>query len=162
MLFRSAVIADGELPDTAPPGYRPLLPCPLWGDCWSRAAVAAGRDDEATQAPGEQASAPDTRKRFARREREEAPRRDPFILNRFEKILAMAEMVNVDRPSDDTDDDNARKAADDLDELAISRRKGRPASKLKFDLDLPPEAVDAARLSSGRLYPEWKIGRAHV
>ncbi|MFN5410976.1 nitric oxide reductase activation protein NorD, partial [Bradyrhizobium sp.] len=79
----------------------------------------------------------------------------PFILNRFEKILAMAEMVNVDRPSDDTDDDDARKAADDLDELAISRRKGRPASKLKFDLDLPPEAVDAARLSSGRLYPEW-------
>ncbi|MFN5525372.1 nitric oxide reductase activation protein NorD, partial [Bradyrhizobium sp.] len=151
----NAVIADGELPDTAPPGYRPLLPCPLWGDCWSRAAVAAGRDDEATQAPGEQASAPDTRKRFARREREEAPRRDPFILNRFEKILAMAEMVNVDRPSDDTDDDDARKAADDLDELAISRRKGRPASKLKFDLDLPPEAVDAARLSSGRLYPEW-------
>ncbi|MDU1665232.1 MAG: VWA domain-containing protein, partial [Bradyrhizobium sp.] len=132
-----------------------LLPCPLWGDCWSRAAVAAGRDDEETQAPGEQASAPDTRKRFARREREEAPRRDPFILNRFEKILAMAEMVNVDRPSDDTDDDDARKAADDLDELAISRRKGRPASKLKFDLDLPPEAIDAARLSSGRLYPEW-------
>ena len=151
----NAVIADGELPDTAPPGYRPLLPCPLWGDCWSRAAVAAGRDDEETQAPGEQASAPDTRKRFARREREEAPRRDPFILNRFEKILAMAEMVNVDRPSDDTDDDDARKAADDLDELAISRRKGRPASKLKFDLDLPPEAIDAARLSSGRLYPEW-------
>ncbi|MGJ4995306.1 nitric oxide reductase activation protein NorD [Bradyrhizobium sp. HKCCYLS3077] len=151
----NAVIADGELPHRAPPGYRPMLPCPLWGDCWSRDAVAAERDDEETPTPAEQAETQDTRKRFARRERDDGVRRDPFILNRFEKILAMAEMVNVDRPSDDTDDDDARKAADDLDELAISRRKGRPASKLKFDLDLPPEAVDTARLDSGRLYPEW-------
>ncbi|CCE03930.1 VWA domain-containing protein [Bradyrhizobium sp. STM 3809] len=151
----NAVIADGELPATAPPGYRPMLPCPLWGDCWSRAPVAAERDDDDTPTPAEQAETPDSRKRFARRERDDAAKRDPFILNRFEKILAMAEMVNVDRPSDDTDDDDARKAADDLDELAISRRKGRPASKLKFDLDLPPEAVDTARLDSGRLYPEW-------
>ena len=77
------------------------------------------------------------------REREDGAQRDPFILNRFEKIFAMAEMVNVDRPSDDSEDEDARKAADDLDELAISRRSGKPATKLKFDLDLPPEAVDA-------------------
>jgi nitric oxide reductase NorD protein len=107
------------------------------------------------QAPGEEEPGPDTRKRFATREREDGAQRDPFILNRFEKILAMAEMVNVDRPSDDSKDENARKAADDLDELAISRRKGKPASKLRFDLDLPPEAVDAARLDAGRLYPGW-------
>ncbi|MGJ5040159.1 MULTISPECIES: nitric oxide reductase activation protein NorD [unclassified Bradyrhizobium] len=151
----NAVIAGGALPEAAPPGYRPMLPCPLWGDCWSRDAVAAAREDDETQTPAEQEGAPDTRKRFARRERDDTAKRDPFILNRFEKILAMAEMVNVDRPSDDTDDDDARKAADDLDELAIARRKGRPASKLKFDLDLPPEAVDTARLDSGRLYPEW-------
>ncbi|CAL75653.1 NorD protein required for nitric oxide reductase (Nor) activity [Bradyrhizobium sp. ORS 278] len=151
----NAVIDDGELPDTAPPGYRSMLPCPLWGDCWSREPVVAEGDDEDTQTSTEPTEAPDTRKRFARRERDDAAKRDPFILNRFEKILAMAEMVNVDRPSDDTDDDDARKAADDLDELAISRRKGRPASKLKFDLDLPPQAVDAAQLDSGRLYPEW-------
>jgi len=44
----------------------------------------------------------------------------------------MAEMVNVDRPSDDSEDEDARKAADDLDELAISRRSGKPATKLKF------------------------------
>ena len=71
------------------------------------------------------------------------------MLNRFEKILAMAEMVNVDRPSDDSEDEDARKAADDLDELAIGRRSGKPATKLKFDLDLPPQALDATRLDSG-------------
>lgn len=154
--FWAAIIGDGELPAKAPPGYRPMLPCPLWGDCWTREAVAS-RDADDDQPPGAaEEGGPDTRKRFAVRERQdEKAQREPFVLNRFEKILAMAEMVNVDRPSDDSDDDDARKAADDLDELAISRRKGRPASKLKFDLDLPPEAIDDARLDAGRLYPEW-------
>lgn len=152
----AAVVYDSGLPAKAPPGYRQMLPCPLWGDCWIREAIAPQGDDD-DQPPGAAEEAgPDTRKRFAVREHEDRKaQRDPFILNRFEKILAMAEMVNVDRPSDDSDDDDARKAADDLDELAISRRKGKPASKLKFDLDLPPEAVDAARLEAGRLYPEW-------
>ena len=45
----------------------------------------------------------------------------PFVLNRFEKILAMAEMINVDRPADDGEDEDARKAADDLEEIALSQ-----------------------------------------
>ena len=152
----AAVVGAGEPPVKAPPGYRPMLPCPLWGDCWTREAFASQGDDDEQPPGAAEEGGPDTRKRFAVREQEDRKaQRDPFILNRFEKILAMAEMVNVDRPSDDSDEDDARKAADDLDELAISRRKGKPASKLKFDLDLPPEAVDAARLDAGRLYPEW-------
>ena len=150
-----AVIGVGELPTKAPPGYRPMLPCPLWGDCWTREAVAAEVSDEDAPAPGGEADSPDTRKRRAVRERDDGGKRDPFILNRFEKILAMAEMVNVDRPSDDSEDGDARKAADDLDELAIGRRSGKPATKFKFDLDLPPQALDATRLDSGCLYPEW-------
>ena len=150
-----AVIGMGKLPTKAPPGYRPMLPCPLWGDCWVRTAVAADAGDDGVPVPGEEAEQPDTRKRRAVRERDDGGKRDPFILNRFEKILAMAEMVNVDRPSDDSEDEDARKAADDLDELAIGRRSGKPATKLKFDLDLPPLALDATRLDSGRLYPEW-------
>jgi nitric oxide reductase NorD protein len=98
----------------------------------------------------------DDRKRFAVRERDDdANRRDPFVLNRFEKILAMAEMVNVDRPADDSEDEDAQKAADDLDEIALARRSGKPATRFKFDLDLPPEALDASRLAAGLTYPEW-------
>ncbi|PDT75860.1 protein norD [Bradyrhizobium sp. C9] len=152
----TAVVGTGEPPEKAPPGYRPMLPCPLWGDCWIREAVAPQADHDEQPSGAAEEAGPDTRKRFAIREQEDSrAQRDPFILNRFEKILAMAEMVNVDRPSDDSDEDDARKAADDLDELAISRRKGKPARKLRLDLDLPPEAVDAARLEAGRLYPEW-------
>ncbi|HMM89201.1 nitric oxide reductase activation protein NorD [Bradyrhizobium sp.] len=154
-----AVVAAGDLPAKAAPGYRPMLPCPLWGDCWTREAVADEADDDDAPAPDDAADLPDTRKRRAVRHADDGSKRDPFILNRFEKILAMAEMVNVDRPSDDSEDEDARKAADDLDELAIGRRSGKPSTRLKFDLDLPPQAIDTTRLDSGRLYPEWDYRR---
>lgn len=150
-----AMMGTGPLPDKAPPGYRSVLPCPLWGDCWTRElSPAHAGDDECT--PSAAPAPSDDRKRFAVREREDGTnRRDPFVLNRFEKILAMAEMVNVDRPSDDSEDEDAQKAADDLEEITLSRRRGKPASRLKFDLDLPPEALDASRLNADRTYPEW-------
>lgn len=150
-----AMMGTGPLPDKAPPGYHAVLPCPLWGDCWTRElAPAAMHDDEA--AASNAAAPPDERKRFAVRERDDgANRRDPFVLNRFEKILAMAEMVNVDRPADDNEDEDAQKAADDLEEITLGRRSGKPATRLKFDLDLPPEALDASRLNAEVTYPEW-------
>ncbi|WP_439400914.1 nitric oxide reductase activation protein NorD [Bradyrhizobium sp. DASA03068] len=150
----SAMMGNGPLPGKSPPGYRPILPCPVWGDCWTRelSPTHAGEDECAGSA---EAASEDNRKRFAVREREDgANRRDPFVLNRFEKILAMAEMVNVDRPSDDSEDEDAQKAADDLEEITLSRR-GKPASRFKFDLDLPPEALGASRLTADLTYPEW-------
>ncbi|RXG84106.1 nitric oxide reductase activation protein NorD [Bradyrhizobium zhanjiangense] len=150
-----AMMGTGPLPNKAPPGYRSILPCPLWGDCWTRelSPAHAGEDE---CAPGAASAPPDDRRRFAVREREDnANRRDPFVLNRFEKILAMAEMVNVDRPADDSEDEDAQKAADDLEEITLSRRSGKPASRLKFDLDLPPEALDTSRLNADLSYPEW-------
>jgi nitric oxide reductase NorD protein len=95
------VIGAGNLPAKAPRGYRPMLPCPLWGDCWTRAAVPGEADDDAAPVPGNDADPPDTRKRRAVRQSDDGSKRDPFILNRLEKILAMAEMVNVNRPSND-------------------------------------------------------------
>ena len=150
-----AMTGVSALPAKAPPGYRSILACPLWGDCWTRElSTARADDDEYDQ--GAASMLADDRKRFAVRERDaDASRRDPFVLNRFEKILAMAEMVNVDRPADDSEDEEAQKAADDLEEIAIGRRTGKPATRLKFDLDLPPEAVDASRLDAGLTYPEW-------
>lgn len=150
-----SMIGGLPLPQRAPAGYRPVLPCPLWGDCWARDPGPASQDEDDASHDA-QADEQDSRKHFAVRDRDDgADKRDPFILNRFEKILAMAEMVNVDRPADEREDEDARKAADDLEELSIGRRSGKPATKLKFDLDLPPEAVDAARLDGERLYPEW-------
>jgi nitric oxide reductase NorD protein len=154
-----AVIVDGELPAKAPPGYQTFLPCPLWGEVWTR-EIDAGRAD-ADEPDGSQAApSSEPRRKAAKRKTDAGPQRDPLALNRFEKILAMAEMVNVDRPTDEDDDEHADKAADDLDEITIGPSAKKPASKFRFDLDLPPQAVEASRLSAGQLYPEWDYKRA--
>jgi len=150
---------DAALPRQAPAGYQPFLPVPLWGDTWVRETGAQSRNSDEPAGPSNLAAS-DTRKRFAaRREADQAQRSDPFILNRFEKILAMAEMVNVNRPSDDDEDENAEKALDEMEEIPLSKHKGKPATKLKFDLDLPPEAVDTTSLTADLTYPEWDYTR---
>ncbi|QFU14828.1 nitric oxide reductase activation protein NorD [Microvirga thermotolerans] len=139
--------------------YQPFLPVPLWGDVWIRAATPPGQDGDEPAEPGSLAAS-DGRRRFAaRREADRTRRSDPFILNRFEKILAMAEMVNVSRPSDDDEDENARKAADEADEIPLAKHHGKPATRLRFDLDLPPEAISTAPAADGIAYPEWDYTR---
>lgn len=142
-------------PHRAPAGYLPMLPVPLWPDALLRVETAPRRGEDEPIAGGREAEGVETERQVAVRENAD-PRKDersPFILNRFEKILAMAEMVNVDRPSDDTDDD--AKAAEDLDDMTLGERKGRPATRFRFDLDLPPEALDRTPLTAERTYPEW-------
>lgn len=149
-----AVTAGAAVTIKTPPGYRTILPCPLWGDCWIR-EVTAPRSEQDETSPAGESAATDDRKHSAVRQKDKGERRDPLVLNRFEKILSMAEMVNVDRAEDDSEDEDAQKAAEDLEELTIAQRSGKPATRLRFDLDLPPEALDASRIGSGLTYPEW-------
>jgi nitric oxide reductase NorD protein len=141
-------------PRIAPAGYQRMLPVPLWPTYEPHAEVQSGDADEDTEAS--RAAALDGSGRFQgeRETSKEAADRSPFILNRFEKILAMAEMVNVDRPTDNKDDAD-RDAAKDLDEIRLGRRKERPSAKFRFDLDLPPEAVDNGAIDGEATYPEW-------
>ncbi|MCF1494490.1 VWA domain-containing protein [Agrobacterium vitis] len=142
-------------PHRAPPGYLPALPVPLWPDALLRLETPA-RDVDDEPVPGSTADQTEPARHLAERENHEIGKteRAPFILNRFEKILSMAEMVAVDRPADDTDDKDA-KAADELDEMVLGERKGKPTSRFRFDLDLPPEALDTTALTADCTYPEW-------
>ena len=159
LLRKGAGLADDTLPvifpHRAPAGYLPMLPVPLWPDALLR-EEGEGRGEEDQPATGGDTQAQDTARHIALREKAESRKseRSPFILNRFEKILAMAEMVNVDRPGDDSDDHDSS-AADELDDMTLGERKGRPAAKFHFDLDLPPEALDRTRLTGEYTYPEW-------
>lgn len=142
-------------PRAAPPGYLPMMDIPLWPQFFAAEETAPGGAD--ADIPLSEAKTSADRKRLVgQRERPDDKRseRSPFILNRFEKILAMAEMVNVDRPTDDKDDDDG-KAADDLDEIVLGRRRERPSSRFRFDLDLPPEMLDVAQIEADLSYPEW-------
>lgn len=157
----AADIAAGDWIAKAPPGYLPALGVPLW-PLASAAAPARKRRRDDDQPPPALAKVEERMKAYAASRDETAEEwreRSPFILNRFEKILAMSEMVAVDRPSDDSEEHDPE-AADELDDMVLSERKGRPASRFRFDLDLPPEAMDETTLTGALTYPEWDFRSA--
>lgn len=136
------------------PDYRPFLPVPLWGEVSAPpagSAPAAGTEDEA----GSGEDADGRRRKASRRNSDQTQRDDPLMLNRFEKILGLAEMVNLNRKVEDDDAEKARKAAEDLDEIALDQHERRVATRLKLDLDLAPADADLEPLAAEVLYPEW-------
>ncbi|MFA6966271.1 VWA domain-containing protein [Bosea sp. (in: a-proteobacteria)] len=151
----------GWPPAKAPPGYLPALGVPLWPLAAATEPSRTRRRDEDGPPPAASRAEAPMKPYAARRDETEQGRRErsPFILNRFEKILAMSEMVAVDRRTDDSEEHDPE-AADELDEMVLSERKGRPASRFRFDLDLPPEAIEATALSGTLTYPEWDFRSA--
>jgi nitric oxide reductase NorD protein len=142
---------------SAPVNYKPFLPVPLWGEALHRPPQERPADEEMSEAGAkkEEQDTEDKRRRAERKRQDNADRKDPLILNRFEKVLAFADMVNVNRGADDPDEEEAKKAAEEMDKIVISSHGKKAATKLKFDLDLPPEATDTTRLTGTHLYPEW-------
>lgn len=144
----------------APKGYRRHLPVPVWGDVLPLPPRSGSRDDDPLPEEGATAAADDGKTRKGKRE--DAPdvdRNDPLILNRFEKILSWTEFLRVNRGVDDEDEEQAKRAADDHEHINLVRSQRRPATKLKFDLDLAPADVDRDHLSGRFLYPEWDYRR---
>ena len=144
---------------SAPRGYKPFLPVPLWGDAVARRpedTVARPEDGEAGS--GEPPPEEDRERtwRARRHKPDKAGRKDPLILFRFEALLSIAEFLNLARLVDDeTDEEEARKARDDLEEISLVNVSKKPTTKLAFDLDLAPEDVERERLSAEHTYPEW-------
>jgi nitric oxide reductase NorD protein len=151
-------VVDGASLDTLPPAarnYRPFRPVPLWPDLrevdFSARSEVETRD---TDGPAEEGSEKTHRAR--RRKSEQAERQDSLILHKFEAILSFAEFLNLNRRVDDDDNDDAKKAADDLDEIGLGQVSKAPATKLKLHLDLAPEDADREALSDVTTYPEWE------
>jgi len=138
----------------APPRYRAFLPVPLWGEIVNRPLQSAF-DDPPEETEGGSMEEDDRKRAAERRKLDQTEREDAIILNRFEKMLSFSEMVNLNRATDDDEDENAKQVADAMDEITVSAHKKRTASKLKLDLDLAPNAVDAQTLIGEHLYPEW-------
>jgi nitric oxide reductase NorD protein len=148
----------------APRGYRPFLPVPLWGELQAPepAAAEALRDDDAEpgaeQTPEDEQD--DRRRRARREDNDQVHRNDPFAL--FVKpdfFLAWAEMLNLNRKIEDSDAEQARQVADDLDHLSLTPLDRKPASKLKLGLDLAPPEGDDGQLVAATAYPEWNWTR---
>jgi nitric oxide reductase NorD protein len=148
------------LPAKAPRGYRPFKPVPLWPDLrpLSRSEQTAV-EARATEGPPEE-SEEKTARKARRRKADQADRNDSFILHKFEAILSMTEFLNLNRRVEDDDEDTAKKAADDQDEIGLAQVSKAPATRLKLHLDLAPEDVDREQISGQFTYPEWDVRTA--
>jgi nitric oxide reductase NorD protein len=140
------------MPD--PRGYRPFAPLPIWLDFRQPQSGGATAEAAETQAPPASA-AMTTRKLGLRKEMAQADRKDSFIMHRFESILSWVESMNINRSVDDDDPENAAKAAEDQDNITLTKNSRRAATRLRLHLDLSPADADHEALSAPFTYPEW-------
>ena len=156
--MRAAVASGDFSPYRAPRGYRPFRPPALWPTLGALAFSAqTAVETRATEGTPEQGEGSTKTRRARRRKADQAERNDSFILHKFEAILSWAEFINLNRRVEDDENDDARKAADDVDEIGLGQISKAPATRLKLHLDLAPEDVDREALSGVQLYPEWDV-----
>jgi len=157
------VQAEQPMPELrAGHSYQPPLPVPLWGQVQAQQCspqrddgqTAARADDAADEQSAEDQSE-EKRKRTQRRDQDQSERDDPLLLNPFEKMLSWAEMINVNRAVEDDEPDNARKIAEEMQQLTLSKHQREAGTRLQLALEVDPTAVDQGRLSAPLLYPEW-------
>lgn len=148
------------LPARTPRRYRAFRPVAMWPDLREPAqSETTAVENRATEGAPEEAAEEKTARRARRRKADQAERRDSLILHKFEAILSMAEFLNLNRRVEDDDEDSARKAADDQDEIALAQISKAPATRLKLHLDLAPEDVDREAVAGQFTYPEWDVTR---
>ena len=156
--IRAALRAPGSV-SVLVPGPKPPAPVPLWLH-----AAPPGAEETRAPAQGEPQQpvegskvSTDTEARKRRAEAVDTPdNKSPFmLLFRAESLFTWAEYVKVDRPLDEDDNDDAEKAANDLDLLSVTNDGRTTASRIRFDLDLPSESDDDFVLADGILLPEW-------
>lgn len=148
--------ADPPAPEgPAPRGYRPFRPVPMWPEL---RGFRVSQPSEAAEPAGEGSRDEDDggpARKARRHKTDQAERKDSIILYKFEALLSWTQFLNLNRRVEDDDLENARKAAEDQDEIGLGQISKAPATKLKLHLDLAPEDVDRERLSAVHVYPEW-------
>ena len=165
--IRQAIESPGTVsaPPAVPADAPPAQPVLLWltgSLAAAPVARATGADPEQT-ADGGPPAFEESERRAHRAEQVDMPKEKNglMIFFRAESLLAIAEFLRINRPTDDEPDPNAADAARDLDQLSLSQDKDRVASKVRFDLDLPSAAEDDVELGEGIALPEWDY-RKHL
>ena len=155
------VLSGEDLPDfpKIPRKYKGFLMVPLWGEVdvmhWDVIdSTEYAEEDESANSPYKDLR--DGRKHDGvREENDQVDKQDPLALNRFEKVISIAEMVNVNRGVDDDEDDDVQSAVDDLDEMSLTRNKRTVASTIKLDMSVAGQAIDETPVIAEHSYPEW-------
>ena len=141
-----------------PEAKRSPHPVPLWLHPEPPAAVlasVAANDEEEDEQDESHSEHVETEKRRRGGRVAMPDGRDGLLAFRMESLFGRAEYVSVDRTTEENEDADAKAAIEDLDVLSLSRDRKRTASRLRFDLDLPPEQNDDLYLGEGIALPEW-------
>ncbi|MDE2402545.1 MAG: VWA domain-containing protein [Burkholderiales bacterium] len=159
----AASTADQHGPTT--PARRPVIgvtqvaPVWLWlSPSFQDSSAPQPRRDGLEQQPDptpRPSTQDDAKRRRAHHAQDESDRSGMMMFFRAESILSWSEHVRVNRQTDDDDDGQALKAADDMQSLAIVPDGQTSAGRIKFDLDLPAANQDDEPLGSGVKLPEW-------
>lgn len=156
--IRQALAAPGSVA-RLPPARRPWHPVQLWLHpapplaAHAMPAPAVGQEPPAAD-QGLPASE-DPRRRKAQREAMPDGKDGFMMFFRAESIMSWAEYIKINRPAEEDGAEDGKRAADDLDSISVARDGKNVAARLRFDLDLPPEASDDTPLGEGILLPEW-------
>ncbi len=139
-----------------PRSERAPWPLPLWlypadslGEPQAAQRAEEGEGNLETPPGGE------SRQRKRARRVKESSSKGGLLLFRLENLFSWSEHIELDRCGDDTEDLDAARVAEDLDELALSRQRMRQGGGLKLDLDLPAADFDDVPLGEGIKLPEW-------
>jgi len=163
--IRAALIEPHSVTAPLPDARTAVAPVPLWlHPAPPVTSTPRPAPDDPDNTDTDDAGSRDLEAAKRRRgERVDAPGgRGGLLAFRLESLFTRAEFASVDRSTEESADPDAREALEDLDVLSLARDRKRTAARLRFDLDLPPEAHDDIRLGSGIPLPEWDYRSARL
>ena len=137
---------------------RNFQPVPLWPHPYPPMSEAnfVSTNDGSPNKSGNSPSQKSRKKHLAQRTKNPDDKNGFLLMFRAESLFSWSEYVKVNRSQDDEDDsDTAELAAEDMDNLSITRDSETTAASVRFDLDLPASSEDDFPLGAGVLLPEW-------
>jgi nitric oxide reductase NorD protein len=154
LAIRAALLEPGSVKQLPAGRHYPVY---LWLHPHPPLAGGPQRAEEPGEPAAEAQSQNPTDNRRRHAERTDMPdgKHGFLLLFRAESLFSWTEYLKVNRPTDEDDRQDAERAADDLDVMSVARDNRTIASRLRFDLDLPPEQADDLPLNAGILLPEW-------
>lgn len=154
-------LAEPGSGERLPAAKRPPWPVVLWLEPAPREQGRRKQDtpDREEEGGGGGGSREDEGERRYQAERNETPEKNGLMLTRFEAILSWAEFVRVNRETEEDEDEQAGRAAEDMEAMAVVRDDKPTKRKLRLDLDLPAVDEENQQISGDILLPEWDFKR---
>ena len=161
--LQQALLQPGSI-DHLPRESRQLLPVMLWLYPSPLLGVTSGSDPAPDDDPGA-SSGPRKKARIGRKpaqRTDDEKQTDGLLVFKLESLFSWTEHVNVDRPEEESLDDDPAAVADDLDIITLSRHRRASAGTIRFDMDLPSPASDDLAVGDGIRLPEWDFRKQQL